>query len=362
MPKPDSLSVQPIIGSIEGCISAMPTDITAKSVKMEQDVLQRARDVLRIEAKGLLDLADKLDNRFTTMVQMITECPGRLIVSGIGKSGIIGRKIVATLNSTGSNALFLHPVEAMHGDLGVVKPGDIFMALSAGGETDELNHLLPSIRTRGCQIIALCGNPHSHLARQSDLLVDVGVDAEACPLGLVPTTSTTAMLAIGDALAVVLSEKLKFKSDDFRRIHPGGLLGKRLSSRVSDLMASGKRIPKVRSGSSMQDAVTALDRGGLGAVLVLNDRQELSGIITDGDIRRMVVSQKSIENLRVEQVMTPQPQTVTPEVPSYDALNLMERRQITVLPVTDQTGLVKGILHLHEILGKGAFKFSGSTE
>ena len=340
----------------------MPSDLTAEPAIIEEDVLQKAREVLRIEATGLLELADKLDSRFTTMVQMIAECPGRLIISGIGKSGIIGRKIVATLNSTGSNALFLHPVEAMHGDLGVVRSSDIFMALSAGGETDELNRLLPSIRAQGCQIIALCGNPHSHLARNSDLLIDAGVDAEACPLGLVPTTSTTAMLAIGDALAVVLSEKSEFKSDDFRRIHPGGLLGKRLSSRVRDFMTSGKRIPKVPSGSSMKGAVTALDHGGLGAVLVVNNKHELSGIITDGDIRRMVVSQKPIEDLLVEHVMTLQPQTVTPEAPSYDALNLMERCQITVLPVTDQSGVVKGILHLHEILGKGAFKFSGVKE
>ena len=333
----------------------------AKFDPAEQKLLQLAREVIKIEARELLQVADRLDGRFVTMVKMIVAGKGRLIISGIGKSGIIGRKIVATLNSTGNHSLFLHPVEAMHGDLGVVRPDDIFLALSAGGETDELNSLLPSIRAQGCPVIAFCGNPDSHLGRQCDLVIDVSVAGEACPLGLVPTTSTTAMMAMGDALAVVLAEQMKFRSDDFRRIHPGGLLGKRLASRVDDLMVRGESIPRVSAGATVSDAVAAIDSGGIGAVLVVEDSHRLSGIITDGDIRRMVAGGRPVQNLYVEDIMTARPKTVTPQAPSYDALNLMERCQITVLPVSDTNGEVCGILHLHDILGKGAFTFSGST-
>jgi len=340
----------------------MPGESTAATAgQSEQDLVQKARQVIHAEARELLQMAERLDEKFAAMVQMIAASKGRLIVSGIGKSGIIGRKIVATLNSTGSHSLFLHPVEAMHGDLGVVRPDDIFLALSAGGETDELNSLLPSIRVQGCPIIAFCGDLKSHLARQCDLAIDVSVTSEACPLGLVPTASTTVMLAVGDALAVVLSEKMKFKSDDFRRIHPGGLLGKRLASRVADLMVTGSRVPLVQAGARMQDAVAAIDSGGLGAVLVVGGGRKLTGIITDGDIRRMVVRRRPIENLYVEDVMSDRPYTVTPEAPSYDALNMMELHQVTVLPVTDSAHVAVGIVHLHDILGKGAFNFSGSA-
>ena len=293
------------------------------------------------------------------MIEQICSCSGRLILSGIGKAGIVGRKIVATLNSTGTRSLFLHPVEAMHGDLGQVSRDDIFIALSNSGETDELCILLPSIRRIGCKIIAFTGSTNSTLAAQSDIVIDVGVEFEACPLGLAPTASTTAMLAMGDALAVVLLEKKNFNSNDFSMIHPGGTLGQRLASQVKDLMITGPSLPRVSEGTSIQEAVKEIDRGRLGTTLVTNPQNKLNGIITDGDIRRLVASGRSFLKFSVEDVMTKNPQTITESSPTYDALNIMEKHQITVLPVVNTREEVQGILHLHDILGKGEFKFNG---
>ncbi|UCD78032.1 MAG: KpsF/GutQ family sugar-phosphate isomerase [Desulfobacterales bacterium] len=323
-------------------------------------IIQKAIEVLKIEAAGIMNLIDRIDENFSIMVEMICGSRGRLIVSGIGKSGIVGRKIVATLNSTGTRSLFLHPVEAMHGDLGQVSGDDIFIALSKSGETDELNILLSSIRRIGCKIIAFTGDIKSTLAKLSDVVIDVGVACEACPLGLAPTASTTAMLAMGDALAVVLLEKKHFKSSDFKLYHPGGTLGQRLTARIQDLMLSGKSIPRVDEGTPMPDAVVEIERGGLGTTLVIGPGNKLSGIITDGDIRRMVVSGRLISELTVEDVMSENPRTLREDAPAYDALYMMEAHQITVLPVVNDAGEVKGILHLHDILGKGAFKFNGS--
>lgn len=323
-------------------------------------IINQARDVLKIEAEGLLSLIDRVDNRFEEMVELICNSKGRVVISGIGKSGIVGQKIVATLNSTGTRALFLHPVEAMHGDLGVVGKNDIFLALSNSGETEELNILIPVIRQVGCKIISFTGNTSSTLAKLSDIVIDVGVEKEACPLGLAPTASTTAVLAMGDALAVVLINKKQFKSSDFKRIHPGGALGQRLFLNVSDIMMTGIELPAVSSGAKMDEALKVMNEFELGAAIVLKKDSILSGIITDGDIRRTVYRKESIRDLMVEEIMTENPRTVTPETPVYDALYLMEKYEITVLPVTDPSGKVCGILHLHDILGKGAFKFNGT--
>ena len=322
-------------------------------------IIKQAIEVLQLEAEGVLGLIDKIDESFTEMVELICNSKGRLIVGGIGKSGIVGRKIVATLNSTGTRSLFLHPVEAMHGDLGMVSRNDIFLALSNSGETDELNILLPSIRSIGCLIIALTGNTSSTLANQSDIIIDVGVDKEACPLGLAPTSSTTALLAMGDALAVVLINKKHFKQSDFKRIHPGGALGQRLSAMVEDIMLTGGSVPLISDSSSLAKAIKEIDSFGLGTVLVSEDKNRLAGIITDGDLRRLLAEKKQIDDLTVNDVMTKKPRTVSPESPVYDALNIMEQFQITILPVTDSSGRIEGILHLHDILGKGEFKFNG---
>jgi len=323
-------------------------------------IIQEAIDVLKIEAEGILELTKRIDDNFCKMVEAICDSSGRLVVAGIGKSGIVGRKIVATLNSTGTRSVFLHPVEAMHGDLGIVSREDVFLALSNSGKTDELNILIPSIRKIGCTIIAFTGDKNSPLSKQSDIVIDVGVAREACPLGLAPTASTTALLAMGDALAVVLINKKHFKSSDFKKIHPGGALGHRLAGKVKDIMLTGEDIPYVFTETLMEEAINKTGRFELGVILVLMPDFTLDGIITDGDIRRCVILKKPIYELFVEDVMTKNPQAITLDSPAYDALNIMELYQITVLPVIDSDGKVKGILHLHDILGKGEFKFNAS--
>ena len=325
--------------------------------KKKSVILEEAREVLRIEAEGLTQLIDRLDHGFTAMVERIYASAGRVVVGGIGKSGIVGRKIVATLNSTGTRSFFLHPVEAMHGDLGMVVPDDIFLALSTSGETDELNALVTSIRGIGCTVISFTGNRESTLAQNSDIVIDVGVQKEACPMGLAPTASSTALLAMGDALAVTLINKKQFTSSDFKRFHPGGALGQRLSSRVADMMLTGESIPQVALDNSMEAAVQMVNRMGLGAALVCNEANELKGIVTDGDIRRCLIENRDILGLPVEAVMTRNPKCARPETPAYDALTLMEKHEITVLPITTDDGTICGILHLHDILGKGEFKF-----
>jgi arabinose-5-phosphate isomerase len=333
--------------------------VTPRTVT-DADILAKAMEVLEIETQGLQRLKAGLDSRFVEMVRIIARSTGRVIISGIGKSGIIGRKISGTLNSTGTRSLFLHPVEALHGDLGQVSPGDVLIALSNSGETGEINALIPSIRAIGCAVIAFTGAPGSTLSRLSDLVIDVAVPREACPLGLAPTASSTAMLAMGDALAVVLLEQKQFNTDDFKKIHPAGLLGRRLASRVEDLMVAGAPQPVACEGQTMDSVVEVIDHARLGAALVINAHGTLVGIVTDGDVRRMLVRhpRRLAADTKVEEVMTRAPRCVGPQTPTYDALNLMEQHQITVLPVTDPAGCVAGILHLHDILGKGRFKFT----
>ncbi len=322
--------------------------------------IEQAVEVLKIEADGILKLTEKIDDNFMKMVDLIYKSRGRAIFAGIGKSGIIGRKIAATLSSTGTRSIFLHPVEAMHGDLGIVSNEDVFIALSNSGETDELNILLPSIRNAGCPIIAFTGNKNSTLARHSDIVIDVGVEVEACPLGLAPTTSTTALLAMGDALAVVLINKRKFSPTDFKKFHPGGNLGSRLSSfKVKDIMLAGKTVPTVNEKTDMATALDILDKQKLGVVLIIRSDNTLAGIITDGDVRRMLVKRIDVFDKTVVEMMIENPKSITENAPLYDALNIMEKHQITVLPVIDADGKVAGVIHLHDILGKGAVKFNG---
>lgn len=341
-------------------LTSHPLNISSMNKDFRSDsILEQAFEVLRIESEGILNLADRLNGNFTRLVDIICRCRGRVIVAGIGKSGLIGRKIVATLNSTGTRSMFLHPVEALHGDLGMVGPEDIFLALSNSGETDELNALVPIIRQLGCPIIAFTGNTNSSLAKNSDIVIDVGVNREACPLGLAPTASTTAQLAMGDALAVVLINQKQFKPDDFKRCHPGGRLGQRLSGKVGDIMLTGAAVPKVCQGASLEEGIREIDRLGLGVTLIVKEGDFLAGIITDGDLRRLIANKRPIFELSVDEVMTPNPRTANPDTPVYDALNTLESFQITVLPITNPIGKIRGILHLHDILGKGSFKFNG---
>lgn len=321
-------------------------------------VLKQAKEVLQIEAEGILGVIDRLDNNFVKMVDLIYAGKGRVILTGIGKSGIVARKIVATLNSTGTPSLFLHPVEAMHGDLGMVGPDDVVIALSNSGETDELNMLIPSIKGIGCTFIAFAGHVDSTLGRQSDIVIDVSVEREACPLGLAPTASTTAFLAVGDALAVTLLRKRGFKSSDFKRFHPGGSLGQHLSVKVQEIMLTGKKVPMVSRGQTMRHAIQEINRMQLGAALVVEKDNILVGIVTDGDIRRCLTAHEHIYDLPVEEIMTRDPKTAGPGSLASQALGIMEKHQITVLPIVNPVQKVRGLLHLHDILGKGAFRFN----
>lgn len=321
-------------------------------------IIQKAKEVLMTEAQAILDVRENIGDSFYEAVQLILKSEGKLIFSGIGKSGLIGNKIVATLNSTGTRALTLHPVEALHGDLAQVSAGDIFVGLSNSGETEELNNLLPIIRHIGCKSIALTGNSESTLARLSDIVINVGVKREACALGLAPTASTTALLAVGDALAVVLEEEKQFKDVDFRRFHPGGKLGQRLACKIADIMIKGAAVPVVMPDMPVAEAVSVITAGKLGSVVVCDAQNVMLGIITDGDIRRALSRGLDFSGLTAADIMTRNPKSLAPDLPAAEALDLMEARQIMVLPITDGDGHVAGILHLHDILGKGMFKFS----
>lgn len=321
------------------------------------NILEQAKEVLDIECEGLIAVKERLDEGFAQAVDIIAGCPTRLVVTGIGKSGIIGQKICATLNSTGTPSFFLHPVEALHGDLGMVTTTDVVLAISYSGETTELNGLLGSLKERGVCVIAMTGNTHSTLARYAAVTLDIGIPREACPLGLAPTTSTTATLALGDALAVTLLQKNQFKAEDFRRNHPGGSLGERLKVAVSEVMLSGDNVPVIELGADMVSTLKELNRVNIGAVMVKDAQGYLKGIVTDGDVRRIITSGMSVDQIVVDDVMTTQPVTITSETMAADALSLMQGKEITVLAVVDKECRLLGILHLHDLLGKGEFRF-----
>ena len=319
-------------------------------------ILKTARQVLAIEAAGIIRLKKRLNAGFEQAVKLILDSPGKVIATGIGKSGIIAHKITATLNSTGTNAIFLHPVEALHGDLGMVGPGDVALALSHSGETAELLDLIPVLREGGAKVVAMTGGLKSTLANMADAVVDCSVEREACPLGLAPTASTTAALAMGDALAVVLLEKRRFNAEDFRRRHPGGKLGERLSLMVSEVMRKGKEVPTIRPTASLAQAAKAIDRGRLGVVLITS-RGILQGVYTDGDVRRAVVARLDMTKTPVSRVMSKKPYCLPPHHLAADALHLMEEKLITSLAVVDPAGRVLGVVHLHDLLGRGQVSF-----
>lgn len=319
-------------------------------------ILDQAKEVLQIEAEGILELIPKLDSQFVKAVELVYHAKGRVIVTGIGKSGLVGRKISATLSSTGTPSLYMHPVEAVHGDLGMVNKHDVVIAISNSGETHELNTLIPRLRVIGAQIIALTGNVTSSLASQSDAVIYAGVPREACPLGLAPTASTTATLAIGDALAVTLLHKHNFNERDFYRYHPGGNLGDRLKVLVKEVMLKGDQVPAVQKGTLVSEALEELNRKNIGAVLIAEGKK-LAGIITDGDIRRAVLKQCWFAAVKVEDIMTSDPKTISSNVLAADALSIMQQHEITILPIVDEEKAIEGILHLHDLLGKGEFKF-----
>jgi arabinose-5-phosphate isomerase len=309
-----------------------------------------ARKVLETEAAAILALVDRLDSRFDCAVQLLRQCKGRVILTGMGKSGIISRKIAATLTSTGTPALFLHPAEATHGDLGVIQGDDVILALSYSGETDELLRLLETIRRLGAKLIAITGGPASTLAQAADVALDCSVTEEACPMNLVPTASTTAALAIGDALAMTLLVEKGFKEEDFANLHPGGKIGKRLM-RVEALMNAGDKCPIVRTDTRMRDVIYEMSRKGLGMTCVVDIDDALIGIITDGDLRRHMERAPSILDMTAGDVMTRQPVSVSRSTLAVQALNVMEQRKITALVVADgdHPRRVAGVVHLHDL-------------
>jgi len=311
-------------------------------------------NVVRIEAEALRALADRIAGpmaeKFERAVELLHACGGRVVVTGMGKSGIVGRKIAATLSSTGTPALFLHPAEAIHGDLGMVVRGDVVIALSASGETEELLKLLATIKRLQVCLIALTGEMRSTIAQAADVALDCSVDREACSMGLAPTASTTTMLALGDALAVALSEKRGFKEEDFANLHPGGKLGKRLA-RVESLMHSGDAVPRVSAQTRMPDVIYEMSRKGLGITTVV-DGDKLLGIISDGDLRRLLERRGAeVLALTAEQCMTSSPKTIRGDEFAITALNVMEQRKITSLAVVDNSGHLQGIVHLHDLWG-----------
>ena len=310
--------------------------------------LALARKVLRTEAAAILALVERLDERFERAVRLLLDCRGRVIVTGMGKSGIICRKIAATLSSTGTPAFFLHPAEAIHGDLGVITGDDVIVALSHSGETEELLRLLETIKRLGARLIAITGNCESTLGNASEVALDCGVSEEACPMNLVPTASTTAALALGDALAMTLLVAKGFREEDFAHRHPGGKLGKRLM-RVEQLMHGGEKIPAVHTGTAMKDVVYEMNRKGLGMTCVLDDGGRLVGIITDGDLRRHMTDSLRIAEQTAGDMMTHNPVTVDPQMFAVEALNIMEHRKITAVVVVDDAHRVAGVLHLHAL-------------
>lgn len=325
--------------------------------KDRADWLAKAREVLDIEARGLTAVRDRLDESFVRALELMASCAGRVVVTGLGKSGLVGRKIAATLSSTGTPAFFLHPVEGAHGDLGMIRSDDVIVAISNSGETDELNNILPSLKTLAGAVIALTGSTSSTMARLSDVVIDTSVPCEACPLGVAPTASTTATLAVGDALAVCLIDWKSFELDDFRRFHPGGALGQRLTKKVEELMRSSQ-LPVTPSGASLGQALEALNSGGLGCVCILDSQGRLQGLLTDGDVRRLVCAHRLNMDDPVDSVMTVAPLHAVPGQQAAEVLDLMESRAITVLPVVCPDRTLAGMVHMHDVLGQGRVKFS----
>jgi arabinose-5-phosphate isomerase len=317
-------------------------------MKMLTTDLDLARAVLRTEADAILALIERLDGGFVRAVALLHECRGRVIVSGMGKSGIIARKIAATLSSTGTPAFFLHPAEAIHGDLGVIQNDDTVIALSYSGETEELLRLLETIRRLGARLIAITGRPESTLGQAADVTLDCRVTGEACPWNLVPTASTTASLALGDALAMTLLVRKGFREEDFANLHPGGKLGKRLM-RVEQLMHTGRELPLVGVVTPMRDVIYEMSSKGLGMTCVAGEGHVLAGIITDGDLRRHMTAMPGILDGAAADVMTRNPVTIARAVLAVEALNVMEQRKITSLVVIDEQRRIEGVIHLHDL-------------
>lgn len=319
-------------------------------------MLKHAQDVLRMEAEAILELVPRVDANFAAAISLILECSGRTVITGMGKSGIIGRKMAATFASTGTPSFYLHPAEGIHGDLGMVTADDVVIALSNSGETGEILNILPSLRRIGAKIIAMVGNANSTLAKNADVVLDVGVEKEACPLGLAPTSSTTAALAYGDAIALALLQKRNFTASQFAVFHPGGSLGRKLLLTVGNIMHKGDENPLVSADTTVQEALFVITDKGLGAVSVVDEDGKMLGVLTDGDIRRGLSKGVDFLQRSVADLMTKAPKYITADKLAAQALHLMESNQpkpITVLPVLDENKVVIGLLHMTDLVRQG---------
>ena len=319
-------------------------------------MLKHAQDVLRMEAEAILELVPRVDANFAAAISLILDCPGRTVITGMGKSGIIGRKMAATFASTGTPSFYLHPAEGIHGDLGMVTADDVVIALSNSGETGEILNILPSLRRIGAKIIAMVGNANSTLAKNADVVLDVGVEKEACPLGLAPTSSTTAALAYGDAIALALLQKRNFTASQFAVFHPGGSLGRKLLLTVGNIMHKGNENPLVSADTTVQEALFVITDKGLGAVSVVDAEGKMLGVLTDGDIRRGLSKGVDFLQRSVADLMTKAPKYITADKLAAQALHLMESNQpkpITVLPVVDDNMVVIGLLHMTDLVRQG---------
>lgn len=320
-------------------------------MKHSGEIRQLAIDTILLEAVAIRDLAAFIDDDFVSAVELIYNSAGRVVVTGIGKSAIVASKIVATLNSTGTPAIYMHAADAIHGDLGIIQPDDVILCLSKSGNTAEIKVLVPLIRNMGNKLIGMVSNLESFLSRQADLVLKALVDKEACPLNLAPTSSTTAQMVFGDALALCLLKKRGFSTEDYARFHPGGSLGKKLYLRVRDFYPENK-FPQVRLTASIREVIVEISSRRLGATAVLDEAGKLAGIITDGDLRRMLEKNPSIEHLKAADIMSMNPRTIDKDTLAIDAFNLMKQHNITQLLITDQGGYM-GIIHLHDILKEG---------
>ncbi|MFH0703297.1 MAG: KpsF/GutQ family sugar-phosphate isomerase [bacterium] len=316
-------------------------------------MLESAKEVLEIEAASVTKLINRLGDPFLKAIEILYGCKGRVIVTGMGKSGIIGKKIAATFSSTGTPSFFLHPAESTHGDSGVLTREDVILAISNSGETTELLYLLPLIKRFDIKLIALTGKINSTLAQKSDITLDLSVEKEACPFGLAPTASTTAALAMGDALAICLLQKKGFTQEDFLLFHPSGSLGKGLFWKVEDLMISGDKLPIIKAESKFQKAVVEISDKRLGLAIVVDENNKLQGILTDGDIRRTLTEYREVSNLKVKDVMTKNPKIIEKEDLAAKALQIMEKYSITSIIILNNDGCPEGVIHIHNLLKAG---------
>jgi len=317
------------------------------------DIIERGRRVVEIEFNAVQNLIDRIDESFAQAVEMILNCKGRVVVTGMGKSGIVGKKIVATMNSTGTPAIYLHPSDAVHGDLGMVRNEDIVICISKSGNTEEILNLLPLLKRIDVPIIAMVGNPESIIAKSAKIILDISVEQEACTLDLAPTASTTATLVLGDALAVTLLEKHKFTKEDFARFHPGGHIGKRLLLKVKEMMVRGDAVPIVKESVALKDAIIEMTTKRLGATCIVDEKNYLTGIITDGDLRRMLGRTLNVNSLKAVDVMSKNPKTIGPQVLAATAMQQMEMYSITQLVVVDENNKPVGMIHLHDLVKAG---------